>query len=264
MRLAGDTAWQLAVGTWEYDETTSSWGYDAGPADALRVLWRAQTEAATLNEVRMTWTSTTTIALPGGATISGPATATVVVHEGSRKVADLALIQEWRATDCGPHEAQRFAVAGTAGDGAAGVTFRALSLTSPSDGTWALVGGVDLRSGSLTVAVDFDTTMTGALSRDPDTCAFVGLDVEGFDIGLAVVSPVRDARLAGNVDLTNVTGGMQIQVSAGRFTVGNRRVDIGGVVPPGASDPTATIALTFAEGEVLTLRQFLDTFGLFD
>ncbi|MBW6456200.1 MAG: hypothetical protein K0A98_09970 [Trueperaceae bacterium] len=264
MRLPGETTWSLAVGNWSHDEMTGRWRYESGAADVLNVRWRALSDAATENSLSVTWAATTTITLADGSSLSAPTVAEVVAHEGSRQIVDLTLTQDWRATSCGAHEAQRIAIAGSAGDGAAGVTFRDLAVAWSSDDTWALTGGADLRSGSLTVAVDVDTTVSGTLMREETDCTITGAAIDEIDVGLSVTTPVRDASLTGKVALVEVSGGVQVQVSAGRFTVGNRRVDIGGVVPPGTEDPTTTIALTFAEGEVSTLRQFLDRFGLLD
>lgn len=263
MQLPGQTSWTLAVGTWVHDELTGRWSYEAGPTDALRVRWRAQTDAATQNELSLTWTSVTSITLPDGTTLSVPVAASLVAHEGTRKVVDLTIAQSWRPTICGVHEAHRVAVSGTAGDGAAGVTLRSLALAAEED-TWSITGGVDLRSGSLTVAVDVNSTVSATIERDLEDCTITGFAVQAIDLGLSVASPVRTAGLTGRAQFVEVTGGVEVRISAGRFTVGTRRVDIGGIVPPGIDDPATVIALTFAEGEVLTLRQFLDRYSLFD
>lgn len=264
MRLPGETTWRLAVGDWIHDEMTGQWRYEPGADDVLHVRWRALSDAATDNSLSVTWAATTTITLADGSFLSAPTAAEIVAHEGSRQIVDLTLTQGWRMTACGAHEAQRIAIAGSAGDGASGVTFRDLTVASVSDDTWSLTGGADLRSGSLTVAVDLDTTVSATLQREETDCTITGAAIDEIDVGLSVATPVRDASLTGRVDLVEVSGGVQVQVSAGRFAVGNRRVDIGGVVPPGTQDPATTIALTFAEGAVSTLRQFLDQFGLLD
>lgn len=263
MQRPGETFWRVPVGIWTHDATTGQWGYEPGPTGAMSVRWVAQTGAATANELLLTWMMTTTITLPGGETWAAPTSAAVEVFEGTRKIVDLTLSQTWRPTVCGAHEASRLAIAGTAGDGAAGVTFRDLAIAATATG-WALTGGADLRAGSLTVAVDLDTTVTGSVVRDATDCALADLDLEGFGVGASVVTPARNARLTGQVGLTEVSGGMQVQVTTGRFTVGNRRVDFAGTVPPDTQNPAAAIAMTFAGGEVLTLQQFVDQFGLFD
>jgi hypothetical protein len=266
LQEAFDAPRRAPTGTFAFDDATGAWAYDPVPAAQLVVRWTSETTPPQAMELTVAWSGAQALTIPGGEAVDAPTRAVVRLTRSGATIADLTIDQSWRQTTCGRiAEAASLRISGTAGNAAAGVTFRDLGMTSPADGRWVVSGGADLRSGSLTLALDVSLDAEAALQRSPSDCypetfeagtAAVAVDLAGPGRTVALRFDAAGAPAAG--------GGVDVELRAGRFVVGSRRVEFAGTIPGDAADPAALVLLTFANGEGSTLRQFLERFGLFD
>jgi hypothetical protein len=261
---------RLATGTFAYDESTLDWTYDDAPSNELIARWRSAASDGSPMELRVIWDPVVTVTYPdgeaGGLPTSVPSGWRAVLRRNDVAIADVDAGFAFRScAGVRMAEPTRLAFSGFAGDGAARADVRAVVLEAVGDDGLRLSADVGVRSGSLQLDLEADFAADVALERDA-ACWPVDFEVAELTGTLRVRGPGPVVQVRGDVTLTPDPDlyGYAIALRDGRFVSGDKRVDLVATVAADEADPASRLFLTFADGVVRDVVDFVNAFGLAD
>ncbi len=263
-----DEGWTLATGTFAYNEATLNWTYSEDPADELIARWRSQSSGAPRMELRVTWSPTVAVTYPEdmGEWMPEqlPTGWRAVLRREGVAIADLSASYAFRScAGVRMAEPTRLSLIGFAGDGAARADIEEFVIEAVGDDALRLSADISVRSGSLQLGIDASVSADLNMERFDD-CWLSEPEAIELTGTLRVTGPGPLVLVRGDMTATidEESGEYDLALRRGRFLSGDKRVDMVATIAATESHPLSRVFLTFAEGVVRDLVDFIEAFGL--
>lgn len=263
---------QLPRGVYAYDDTASDWTKLAD-SDELELSWDHDLETYGLLVDWNASAETLMVKDQLGDEFEVPAGAEATFSDSGAELASFALGSGWTTNQCGYDEPASASLSGYLGDGDAQLTLSRLDLaltdTAATD-TVSAGFGASAKVGPDSLAVYLDLTGKGELDR-ADDCAISGFDFESGSVKAGVSTTVdgesRSLDVFGELSNLVYDGGVLDGFDlAGYLRLnGVLALEFAGTVNDANANgiPGDELLLTFAEGQTLSLEEFLtDQLGI--